>query len=716
MNSPAVSVIIPVYNVEDYLRECLDSVIRQTEKNIEIICVDDGSTDSSPAILQEYAQKDSRISIVTKTNGGLSSARNAGLAAAGGEYIYFLDSDDYILDDALEILLKNARKDKVDILFFGADCFFEDPQMQNSFASEIFYYRRRSIARCSGPEMLDKMIQRRTYCVGVPLQFLNRAFLLRNGLSFREGILYEDELFTSTALLRAGRAVCISDNLYMRRYRKGSIVTGIVRKRNLDSLYLIISALLMQFSGDKKLHAGEAGLRAAIWNLIGASENIWNKLSDEDKEQLVPSEIPFFSDNYNHLYADDCDENLLRKKRKKDNTFFTYHIRKVLLYFPKKVRTLLFKMKALFESIMKLLFSFGNKIAEILVFTRDNGFLFLSKRIIRKIWKKKRLPVSDKDRGQIITGRDNSISVIIPVYNVEKYLPVCMESVIRSPQQNLEIICVNDGSTDSSLSILSEYAQRDQRVKVINLETNRGLLYARKAGVMAASGAYILFLDSDDYIADDLISFAQNIVQKESADIIQFSAGIECPSGDKKHVKWFQRRLKADDTAYFGVDILSEAFINCSYTTVLWGKILKTSLCKYVYSLLPDEHCYVGEDILTYFFLAYYAKSYVGIDSKEYYFYRYGLGVSNNEYVSLQKFEVYCKMAKWARYIYNVLIINDSNAAVNKAYKAVVKRMFRDCNEIYKSRIQYKEKDQAYRILSIYWQGFSEIQLPVEKA
>ena len=100
-----LSVIIPVYNVENYLRECLDSIINQTVKDIEIICVDDGSTDSSPDILKEYQNKDSRIRIITKENGGQASARNLGIKEAQGEYIVFIDSDDFIESEMLENLL-----------------------------------------------------------------------------------------------------------------------------------------------------------------------------------------------------------------------------------------------------------------------------------------------------------------------------------------------------------------------------------------------------------------------------------------------------------------------------------------------------------------------------------------------------------------------------------------------------------------------------------
>ena len=107
---PKVSIVIPVYNVEKYLRECLDSVVNQSLRDIEIICINDGSTDNSFKILEEYKSKEIRLQVLSQKNGGQSKARNAGLEVATGEYIYFLDSDDYIKTDALEILYKIAKK------------------------------------------------------------------------------------------------------------------------------------------------------------------------------------------------------------------------------------------------------------------------------------------------------------------------------------------------------------------------------------------------------------------------------------------------------------------------------------------------------------------------------------------------------------------------------------------------------------------------------
>lgn len=130
MATPVVSVLIPVYNVEDYLEKCLDSVVSQTLNNIEIICVDDGSTDGSAEILKEYQKKDKRINIITKENGGLPSARNAGLEVARGKYIGFVDSDDFIEPNMYETMVNSAKQHDSDVVICGANIFPESPRAE----------------------------------------------------------------------------------------------------------------------------------------------------------------------------------------------------------------------------------------------------------------------------------------------------------------------------------------------------------------------------------------------------------------------------------------------------------------------------------------------------------------------------------------------------------------------------------------------------------
>ena len=111
-----ISIIIPVYNVEKYLHECLDSIINQTFKDLEIICVDDGSTDKSSEILEEYEQKDKRFTVISQPNKGVSAARNRGMQQAKGKYIMFVDSDDYIASNACELIYNSAEEKRCDIL------------------------------------------------------------------------------------------------------------------------------------------------------------------------------------------------------------------------------------------------------------------------------------------------------------------------------------------------------------------------------------------------------------------------------------------------------------------------------------------------------------------------------------------------------------------------------------------------------------------------
>jgi len=119
-----ISVIIPVYNVEQYLRECLDSVMTQSYNDYEVICINDGSTDGSMAVLKEYAEKYPKVSVIDQENKGLSAARNAGINAATGEYVFLLDSDDYLEPDSLDILAKNITDE--DIICFNGRRYFED--------------------------------------------------------------------------------------------------------------------------------------------------------------------------------------------------------------------------------------------------------------------------------------------------------------------------------------------------------------------------------------------------------------------------------------------------------------------------------------------------------------------------------------------------------------------------------------------------------------
>lgn len=220
-----VSVVVPVYNVEKYLRTCLDFIVAQTLREIEIICVNDGSTDGSLAILEEYAKEDARIKIISQENRGLSGARNTGMDAATGEYVAFVDSDDWFYSlAALEELYERAKTFSLDLLRHRLICF-------NNETGTFFHRPWDNYAKflpkgfnttAVPPEACKPFFWR--IPVTAPGAFYRRDFLEKNALRFAEGLTFEDQLFFRQCLIRASR-VGFVDKPYVvyRRNRAGSI-------------------------------------------------------------------------------------------------------------------------------------------------------------------------------------------------------------------------------------------------------------------------------------------------------------------------------------------------------------------------------------------------------------------------------------------------------------------------------------------------------------
>ncbi len=223
-----VSVIVAVYNMERYLEECLDSLLAQTLRETEIICINDGSADSSARILEEYAKKDSRIAIYGQKNAGLSVTRNRGILLATGEYIYFMDSDDMLHPDALEKLYNKSAEQKLDVLYFNGKAFYENKTLQEKYPGFEGYYDRKGNypELCTGPEMFRQMRELDEYRTNVGIQFFRRTYLLEQNLTFQPGILHEDNAFTFQAMLLAERAGYMNRTFFDRRVRENSIMTA----------------------------------------------------------------------------------------------------------------------------------------------------------------------------------------------------------------------------------------------------------------------------------------------------------------------------------------------------------------------------------------------------------------------------------------------------------------------------------------------------------
>lgn len=242
-----VSVIIPVYNVEKYIKDCIQSVISQTLKNIEIIIVNDGSTDDSIDKIKKLVKENDNISVINKKNGGLSSARNEGLKHAQGEYVIFIDSDDYIERDFLEKLYIEAKNYDLDIACGGYKKYFANGGIEKKTRNDELM----DLGVVKGVDFLLVQLENNDYRMEVWDDLYRREFLINNNLLFTEDLLHEDEDFTPRALLVANRVKLVKTYGYLYRQRENSIMSTKCTIKNVESIYYIIHEFRRIFEGSK---------------------------------------------------------------------------------------------------------------------------------------------------------------------------------------------------------------------------------------------------------------------------------------------------------------------------------------------------------------------------------------------------------------------------------------------------------------------------------
>lgn len=234
-----VSIIIPVYNVEKYLEECLESAVNQNLKEIEIIAINDGSTDNSLSILEKYELKYNNFKVINQENKGLSAARNTGLTYCNGKYVYFLDSDDFIDINAMEYCYKEAEKYNLDILTFDAKVFFDDDYKNQQLLENYDRTNKLSNNIMSGEDFYIYSNKRGAYKSPVWLNFYNRSYIEKNNLYFYDGIVHEDEIHTLISYILAERIKYVPKAFFYRRIRNNSIMTSPLSLKRIDGNYTV---------------------------------------------------------------------------------------------------------------------------------------------------------------------------------------------------------------------------------------------------------------------------------------------------------------------------------------------------------------------------------------------------------------------------------------------------------------------------------------------
>ncbi len=229
-NKARISVIIPVYNVEKYLSKCIQSVIEQTYKLLEIILIDDGSADYSLEICREYEKKDSRISVISKEHSGTSDARNMGIERATGDYFLFVDSDDFLHPEMIRILLHELRKNNAQLSVCGVQ------RVEDAVANNITYPLIETVSTScySGTEAVGELFSRNYVTFVMPINKLYDRRLF-NSIRFPSGKQHEDEFVAHQLLYSARKVVYVVDKLYYYVQRPNSIMTSAFSERRFQA-------------------------------------------------------------------------------------------------------------------------------------------------------------------------------------------------------------------------------------------------------------------------------------------------------------------------------------------------------------------------------------------------------------------------------------------------------------------------------------------------
>lgn len=274
------SVILPVYNVEKYLEECVESILAQTFSDYEIILVDDGSTDTSPAICDEYAQKYDFIRVIHKKNGGLSDARNAGTNIAKGDYLIYIDSDDFLTSEHFLQDLSERAKESADLIFYKYVKFFDDSKQYGTCA---FSYQS-ALKADTYAEQIKALVEADAFYGMAWIKALKREFIEKNNIQFEVGLLGEDMEWNYHVVFYA-KSLSLLDQSYLAyRQRKGSITTTHKLKNLTDFIYI-----LQKWSERIREEVEDEALKVALFGSLAKYYSnllvVYARLKDKKKKE-----------------------------------------------------------------------------------------------------------------------------------------------------------------------------------------------------------------------------------------------------------------------------------------------------------------------------------------------------------------------------------------------------------------------------------------------
>lgn len=460
ISSPLVSVVVPAYNAERYLERCVKSLVGQTHRNLEIILVDDGSTDSTGRMCDAWAARDGRIRVVHKLNGGLSSARNAGMCIANGKYIGFVDSDDYVdmemFGHLAEILECHPRCD-VAKCGVAVEYTYDVSDVELKFTQAYF---KDSV--CGAIRPGADIVYETDVCAVDKLYRVD--FLRKNGLMFPEGVKNEDEAFFFEVFCRIRDCYYVPQCYY--HYLRNP--DGIMARQQ------------------KAADGGELPDALRVYAFVA------ELLKRENRQDL-------FGVLYRHMVG--CVQR-----------FIGTPIESAV---SDGVARILWKTQAFYYAdltcrgdrqwVMSRVYELMNRV--------------VSRRGVRTPMPEAWFPGTPPPQNR--ATEHPLVSFIVPVYNVEKYIANTLESLRRQTLTDFEIICIDDGSIDDSGKVLDLYSRIDSRIKVWHLD-NAGVSRARNYGLEKAVGKYVAFVDGDDRLHARMAERTVLMAERDDLDVVMF--------------------------------------------------------------------------------------------------------------------------------------------------------------------------------------------------
>lgn len=298
------------------------------------------------------------------------------------------------------------------------------------------------------------------------------------------------------------------------------------------------------------------------------------------------------------------------------------------------------------------------------------------------------------------------ISIVVPMHNSEKTIEKCLTSILTQTYSDLEIILIDDFSSDSTVTVANKMIQNDRRARVIRYEENISAFVMRNRGIREATGTYILFVDSDDYISNGLCMELVQKMESEKCDILHFNAQIINCGISEKTCKSMQEFVYPYTGRIFNEDVFTYCFLTEQYGFNLWNKFFSARLCKDVVSKLEDKNIPKANDLALYFFLALEAREYVGFNGNERYYYCYGKGSTGKAENTIEDFKYYCSYKDTIAYMEAVIQKSyGSKKAVSLAISKIRKRLILECVSVWHESVSANNQNTAFELMCKSWDG-----------